>query len=812
MLVTLRVGSQFPVGTSVAAYPGTSRKTGGAPVGVALATATVDADSELEFDLADGEYVAYAKLGAAHTYLGFSVVTAVTAGGVGAQGPAGPRGPAGPQGPAGQSFVYKGTYDGAVTYAAAEVVYLPADGKTYISLQAGNVGHTPGGAPAWWDLLPIAGPEGPAGPTGPQGVPGPQGNPGPQGAAGPPGVQGPQGNPGATGSTGATGAAGAAGAKVLFGDGPPSSGLGSVPDTYLDKLDGSFYEKTGATTWTLQASLLGPAGAPGASSVPVVSSIGNIGTSSTVNMGDHMELWVVATANVDGKFRFDGLVPGARMRLLVTATATRALTLTDGSLQTVLSIPSGETIVEITNAGGVPHVTTASAPAWTAVAVSGGLWAWDAQAIALHPRNTDLAARFAEYGPISTEVPNMPLAAYGVATCADAQASDPLYAITRTSQGGTITARIPLGTRPAPGSDGHLAVVNPVEGVEYDFYGAVYDSVTQRIGSVKAGVSFPIGAVNEQTSGWGGNAANTPLLRGLVTPADLAAYIASGAIPNKTLQFAVQWIGPGTAGVFPALHNADTSYCLHNKSGGQALPAATIFVDGGYASNANPHDAFGSASRGNYATVAGGANGVIQFTAKVNAITRTGARTSGSPVITGLSQTNDLTPGQPLSGTGIPAGARILTIDSSTQVTISANATATASTALTFSAKFTGCTGGTGTLADNATLIPCFSDGYPSQLVEGQMIRIKSSLNVNGLGLSNLESMLLKTYQAHGGINRDNSGSFIVAYANDRINQGGITDWSSVDASLTGTSKVMSAGFLAAFQANVEILSTPPPS
>lgn len=57
---------------------------------------------------------------------------------------------------------------------------------------------------------------------------------------------------------------------------------------------------------------------------------------------------------------------------------------------------------------------------------------------------------------------------------------------------------------------------------------------------------------------------------------------------------------------------------------------------------------------------------------------------SGSPIITGLSSTADLEPGYPLSGTGIPAGAIIETVDSGTQVTISENATTTGTEAIFF--------------------------------------------------------------------------------------------------------------------------------
>jgi hypothetical protein len=66
---------------------------------------------------------------------------------------------------------------------------------------------------------------------------------------------------------------------------------------------------------------------------------------------------------------------------------------------------------------------------------------------------------------------------------------------------------------------------------------------------------------------------------------------------------------------------------------------------------------------------------------------RTVLPNSGSPVITGLSDTTNggntpMSPGMPLSGSEIPAAAVILSVDSATQVTLSANATLSAATPL----------------------------------------------------------------------------------------------------------------------------------
>ncbi|HEY1684041.1 MAG TPA: autotransporter-associated beta strand repeat-containing protein [Tepidisphaeraceae bacterium] len=63
-----------------------------------------------------------------------------------------------------------------------------------------------------------------------------------------------------------------------------------------------------------------------------------------------------------------------------------------------------------------------------------------------------------------------------------------------------------------------------------------------------------------------------------------------------------------------------------------------------------------------------------------NPASQTGDTTSGTAVVTGLSSTAGLVVGQAVSGTGIASGSTIKSIDSSSQITLSANATATNTT------------------------------------------------------------------------------------------------------------------------------------
>jgi hypothetical protein len=63
--------------------------------------------------------------------------------------------------------------------------------------------------------------------------------------------------------------------------------------------------------------------------------------------------------------------------------------------------------------------------------------------------------------------------------------------------------------------------------------------------------------------------------------------------------------------------------------------------------------------------------------------TFTGNRTSGSAVISGIASTTGIYEGQAVSGTGIAAGSRVLSVDSATQITLTANATSGSGTSTT---------------------------------------------------------------------------------------------------------------------------------
>jgi microcystin-dependent protein len=67
-----------------------------------------------------------------------------------------------------------------------------------------------------------------------------------------------------------------------------------------------------------------------------------------------------------------------------------------------------------------------------------------------------------------------------------------------------------------------------------------------------------------------------------------------------------------------------------------------------------------------------------------NAITiqQSGVLTSASAVVTGLTDTSSMSPGMPISGTGVQSATQIQSVDSSTQITMTTTATTSATTSL----------------------------------------------------------------------------------------------------------------------------------
>jgi hypothetical protein len=70
--------------------------------------------------------------------------------------PQGPTGPAstvpGPAGATGAPATWGGVYNGSTTYNTVGEQVSYSDGATYVNLQTGNTGNTPGSSPSWWQV------------------------------------------------------------------------------------------------------------------------------------------------------------------------------------------------------------------------------------------------------------------------------------------------------------------------------------------------------------------------------------------------------------------------------------------------------------------------------------------------------------------------------------------------------------------------------------------------------------------------------------------------------------------------------------
>lgn len=82
------------------------------------------------------------------------------------------------------------------------------------------------------------------------------------------GIPGPQGAQGVPGIQGATGAAGADGARWFDQSGVPNPANGAIGDFSINSSNGDYYEKTGASTWTLRGNIRGPQGPQGPQGTP----------------------------------------------------------------------------------------------------------------------------------------------------------------------------------------------------------------------------------------------------------------------------------------------------------------------------------------------------------------------------------------------------------------------------------------------------------------------------------------------------------------------------------------------------------------
>jgi hypothetical protein len=120
---------------------------------------------------------------------------------------------------------------------------------------------------------------------------------------------------------------------------------------------------------------------------------------------------------------------------------------------------------------------------------------------------------------------------------------------------GTNTVAIPRGIKIPPGSDGHVAVLDPVTGQAYGIWQARYDSVTDTWSGSWGGRTPINGNGIDQTGS--ATATGISVAAGVVTAAELEAAIAANTGLNHALVFSTDIAGPGFVG--PAIKSDGTN-------------------------------------------------------------------------------------------------------------------------------------------------------------------------------------------------------------------------------------------------------------
>jgi len=133
-------------------------------------------------------------------------------------------------------------------------------------------------------------------------------------------------------------------------------------------------------------------------------------------------------------------------------------------------------------------------------------------------------------------------------------------------------------------------------------------------------------------------------------------------------------------------HASLTGSNLHEPKGVASATAGTVYIADGAGSGAwSSSTSIATGMIADFVTplpptgwleLDGSAISTTTFSTLYTAMTiqQSGARGSGSAIITGLSSTTHMRAGYYVFGTGIASGTKILTVDSSTQITMDANA------------------------------------------------------------------------------------------------------------------------------------------
>ncbi len=323
----------------------------------------------------------------------------------------------------------------------------------------------------------------------------------------------------------------------------PSSG--GAPATSSSAASSSSSAPSSSASSPVSSAPAPSAPAPAAPAAPAPAASTSVATASAVD-NSHVRIdWAAVSGAVSYRVSRAGLVLGT----------TNATTFTDVLLwpETAYSW----TVQALDSSGGT--LRSLSASATTRGLPSGGFprpfspssfWNSQVGSAATSPQNGSLISYFVAHAVN----PNLSIGAWSVPV-AEVHPSDPTFTVPCTRYTCTLSAfgavPIPVTAKHDPSGDGHLAVYDPATDREWDFWQAV-DNGSSWSASAGAAVSMAGAGLAAPNTG-AGNAANFPLLGGLIRPEE----ILQGRI-DHALVFGLPGIGQG-APVCPATHNASTS-------------------------------------------------------------------------------------------------------------------------------------------------------------------------------------------------------------------------------------------------------------
>lgn len=205
-------------------------------------------------------------------------------------------------------------------------------------------------------------------------------------------------------------------------------------------------------------------------------------------------------------------------------------------------------------------------------------WLWDP--ISADAETAADSATWVSYfsDPSAKHIANMYRFGVTLVSASDITDSTPRYDVGFTKRWGSdpfgsATVAIPEGTRIPPGSDGHIAILDPITNQAYGIWQAKYDSATDTWSGSWGGATALDGNGIDQT----GSATATGLARyaGVVTAAEFSAAVAANTGINHALFFSTDIAGPDFVG--PAI-----------KADGSNMAGVAVPIPQGYRVQLDP--------------------------------------------------------------------------------------------------------------------------------------------------------------------------------------------------------------------------------